>query len=332
VIKKLLPLLLLVACATVMAQDEKPESTGSAKIKFEKDFHDFGDIDKGEKVSVDFPFTNVGDADLEILDVKTSCGCTSAKPSKDSFKPGEKGVIPVTFDSERFSGKIKKTITVMSNSVENGTASLSIEGNIVSEVNIKPQMVSLFNIKRSEASTSEIMIDTSRMDKLEVSDVKTDLDFMKLEINQKSPKEVIIKAVVDGKVAPKDTPSFRGYLDIKTNSKKRPEIKIPVNIKFEEPVRYLPRFISFFGTKPGQSREVVVTLTPAGDGEFNITEASSSLAFVEVKPMEGEAKEKKFNVVLSDKAETGKFAGYVTLKTNLPDQPEITIPVRGSIL
>jgi hypothetical protein len=47
--------------------------------------------------------------------VKTSCGCTAALISKDNIEPGEEGTIKVELNTKNRSGKMSKTITVLTN-------------------------------------------------------------------------------------------------------------------------------------------------------------------------------------------------------------------------
>lgn len=46
-------------------------------VKFEKNNHDFGKIKKGKPVTCDFLFTNISSKPIAILQVQTSCGCTT---------------------------------------------------------------------------------------------------------------------------------------------------------------------------------------------------------------------------------------------------------------
>ncbi len=86
-----------------------------AKIKFEKSQHDFGIIKEGVVVDHIFKFSNIGKKDLEIKDVRSSCGCTVAKPNKMVFKPGETGELKVSFDSKNRSGRTSRTVTLVTN-------------------------------------------------------------------------------------------------------------------------------------------------------------------------------------------------------------------------
>lgn len=90
-----------------------------AKLKFEKNQHDFGNATDGDIVSYTFKFENTGNKDLEIRDVRTSCGCTAAVPDKKIYKPGESGTLKVDLDTKNRPGRLSRTITVMSNDVEN---------------------------------------------------------------------------------------------------------------------------------------------------------------------------------------------------------------------
>jgi hypothetical protein len=84
-------------------------------LQFESDFHDFGRVIQGEKVSFGFKFTNTGKSDLIISNVTSSCGCTVPDFPKTPIKPGESHKIDVKFDSEGRRGFQNKTVTISSN-------------------------------------------------------------------------------------------------------------------------------------------------------------------------------------------------------------------------
>jgi len=92
------------------------ESAAGPVMKFDSVTHDFGKIHKGDKVTYNFIFTNVGKTPLIVSDAVASCGCT--KPTKPSgpVNPGQKGQISVTFNSEAQSVGLKdKMITITAN-------------------------------------------------------------------------------------------------------------------------------------------------------------------------------------------------------------------------
>ena len=88
--------------------------------------YDFGTIDKGKPVTVDFEFKNPGMVPLVIANVKSSCGCTVPEYSKQPIAPGATGMVKVTYDA-KMSGHFSKTITVSTNT-DDGVTLLYIKG------------------------------------------------------------------------------------------------------------------------------------------------------------------------------------------------------------
>ncbi|NVM66974.1 putative small secreted protein [Mucilaginibacter sp. SG538B] len=95
--------------------DSAATAANAPVAKFEKESHDFGKIKEGDKVSYDFKFTNTGKSPLIITDARATCGCTTPTWPKAPVKPGESGVISVTFNSAGKSGLQDKQITVTAN-------------------------------------------------------------------------------------------------------------------------------------------------------------------------------------------------------------------------
>src|ERR1700712_1305650 len=84
-------------------------------LKFDKDAFDFGKIKTGGKVTHDFKFINTGKSPLIITDAVATCGCTKPEWPKTPIKPGESGMINVTFNSAGKSGLQDKQITITAN-------------------------------------------------------------------------------------------------------------------------------------------------------------------------------------------------------------------------
>lgn len=101
--------------ASKATADSAATAANAPVAKFEKESHDFGKIKEGDKVSYDFKFTNTGKSPLIITNARATCGCTTPTWPKAPVKPGESGVISVTFNSAGKSGLQDKQITVTAN-------------------------------------------------------------------------------------------------------------------------------------------------------------------------------------------------------------------------
>lgn len=102
------------------------QSTEIPRIYFYKSQHDFGELKSGVKVDFTFTFRNSGKKNLEIKDVKTSCGCTAALVSNKILKPGEEGTIKVELDTTNREGKLRREVTIISNDPEEPNKILTI--------------------------------------------------------------------------------------------------------------------------------------------------------------------------------------------------------------
>ncbi|MGL1886514.1 MAG: DUF1573 domain-containing protein [Reichenbachiella sp.] len=96
------------------APEVKPEGPLPA-FSFEKESHDFGNINEGDVVEYSFQFENTGDAPLIISSATGSCGCTVPQWPKDPIAAGESGEIKVKFNSKKKPGIQNKTVTITSN-------------------------------------------------------------------------------------------------------------------------------------------------------------------------------------------------------------------------
>lgn len=107
------------------------DSTVQSVITFSKLTHDFGTILEGEKVVCYFDYENTGKADLMILSVDASCGCTTPDWSREPVKSGDTKSLKIVFDATGRSGAQRKEVTVLSNS-SNVAVKLTIKANIES--------------------------------------------------------------------------------------------------------------------------------------------------------------------------------------------------------
>ena len=103
-------------------------------ITFDVISYDFGEIIEAEGIiAYDFNFTNTGNEPLQILKVKSSCGCALPEWSKGFIKPGQRGYVRVLFNPRNRLGKFIQTVWVLSND-EYIPVKLSLTGNVISSI------------------------------------------------------------------------------------------------------------------------------------------------------------------------------------------------------
>ncbi|MBP8792751.1 MAG: DUF1573 domain-containing protein [Lutibacter sp.] len=107
-------------------------SLGAPILEFDTMEYDFGTIVEGEVVDGVFNVANNGKVDLVITGVQPSCGCTTPDWTKEPIKPGDKGEIRFSFNSNGRVGVQNKSITVTSNA-EKVTETIRLKGTVIAK-------------------------------------------------------------------------------------------------------------------------------------------------------------------------------------------------------
>lgn len=110
------------------------KETKGPKIAFESVVHDYGNVAKSANGDCIFTFKNEGNEPLLLSSVSASCGCTTPDWTKEPIMPGQTGEIKVHYNTNLV-GSFRKTVTVISNSVDNNREVLTITGTVVESAN-----------------------------------------------------------------------------------------------------------------------------------------------------------------------------------------------------
>ncbi len=204
------------------------------KIQLDEDVFNFGSVKQGTKVTHEFKFKNLGDADLVITDVKTSCGCTAAVTSTRNIAPGQEGTLLVNFNSSGRSGPQNKTITLVSNDPENPRLMVRITGKVdrgdQPQIRIEPKDLDIGVIDPGGSKSSEVTItNTGTADLVLESFVGRSHVSVR---NATEEKKITLKPRESVKIEVVATPEktsgiYQGYLQIRNNSSQR-IVTIPV--------------------------------------------------------------------------------------------------------
>lgn len=89
----------------------------------------------------EFAFENTGDATVEISEIKTTCGCTTAKLEKMSYAPGESGIIKGTFSVGSRQGLQEKKVRVLTKDLAQPEIQLALKLDIPQLVTMKPGLL-----------------------------------------------------------------------------------------------------------------------------------------------------------------------------------------------
>ncbi len=122
------------------------------RIQFKSKVTVFGTMEQNESRTRDFLFRNVGNEDLKVNEIRSSCGCASGKLniSNRVVPPRGSGKIQVTFNSKNYIGRVTETIYIHTNDPENSKVQLTLKANIKTPEETPPICIYFFYSKDCE--------------------------------------------------------------------------------------------------------------------------------------------------------------------------------------
>lgn len=116
--------------AMVVEKISKAKDGKNPKLVLDTYEYDFGNVKSGSIVNAKIGFVNSGRGVLEIIDVKTSCGCTAALLSSKKLQPNESGTLRIELDTEDYQGLLTRVITLYSNDPQQPNQTITLSVNI----------------------------------------------------------------------------------------------------------------------------------------------------------------------------------------------------------
>jgi hypothetical protein len=125
--KKVTLLFAMILGLSIFASAQPTELISGPAIKVDKDIHDYGTIAVGANGQCEFKVTNTGTEPLVLNKCNGSCGCTVPTCDPAPIAPGASYTIVVNYDTKRL-GEINKSVTIMSNAVNEPVKTVQIKG------------------------------------------------------------------------------------------------------------------------------------------------------------------------------------------------------------
>jgi hypothetical protein len=139
----------------ITPKPEKPKKT--PKIQLEKTVHNFGKMGPGKSKTCNFVFKNVGDGELVIKKIQSTCGCTVPQLKKKKYAPGESGTIKVTFRVPTNEGPTTKHLYILSNAPKKPRYQFSVKAAVEVTVSYTPKRLNL-DLREENAAAPKIIL------------------------------------------------------------------------------------------------------------------------------------------------------------------------------
>jgi len=310
------------------AQLLDPVPGASPKISFATTAHDFGKINSGQPVRHDFIFTNTGTATLDILEVKPSCGCTTAGAWDKKVEPGKTGVIPLQFNPTGFGGAIAKSATVTCNDPAQSTTILKLTGTVWKPIDMTPNIASFIYQSDDQTNQTKAIKIVNNMDApLTLSDAKSSHSAFKVEV----------KTVTEGKefellvtaVPPFTNRTAFGSITVKTSATNMPQLGVSAHVTVQQQLMVYPEQLYLPPGPLSNAVNLAVTVRNTGSNALTLTDALVSIPGATVTVQEtqpGRLFNLRANFPPGVQIKPGLVA-EITAKTSNPKFPTLRVPI-----
>ena len=306
----------------------KPEGPAPV-IKVDNPTKDLGATWVGPMLEHAFTITNEGDAPLEITKVRPACGCMIAGPYPKTIEPKKSGEFPFKVNSTKLRGKYEKSITISSNDPVTPALKLKLRGEVKRYVEVLPTSANFGKVTTNEPRERVLKITNNTDKPLELNLTKTEDQIFRFDLVEKKPgQEYELRVKMDPPYVPG---APRGMTTLVTNLKQQKDINIRVSARIPGRLEVQPPAILFDSEKHkdrGYSRPI--RFTNYGSNPVHLLGvASDDPQSIQVAMKERTAgRAYTVNVEIPAGYTPPDTGRTITLKTDDPDKPTITIPVK----
>jgi hypothetical protein len=314
-----------------VAPAAKPNPDGP-RIAFSETVFDFGKIKSSEPVRHEYIVTNIGNAVLEITDVRPGCpGCTTALPWDRQIQPGQTGKILIQFNPLAFTGLQSKSVTVTCNDPTQPTHILQFRANIWQPIDVQPAYVYFMPLEGEENNETKVVRIVSNLDEpLTLGPPQCDNPAFKLEVKTLKPGKEFALHVSHAGVASNATP--QGLITISTSSTNAPTVKVTTRVMPQPALAVSPLQIILPAGSMSAGHRHTQMVRNNGSAPMKVTEAAVNAEGVTVQVNESQPG-KLFLMTVNFPTNFQARAGEplaLTVKTSHPRRPIIKVPITQS--
>ena len=260
-----------------------------ARDMFEVTQHEFGTIAAGAKAEFAFKFTNKYLYDVHVARVRSSCGCSDVRVTKDSLATYESGEVVASINSERLRGNQSSTLTVIFDKPRYAEVQLKVTVYIRGDILLEPSGFDFGEVEQGADASRKLTVTHYGDADWKIVDVLGSTDYLECELGEPVQSEDRVSYPLTAKLAAGAPAGGLGtQLLLVTNDAQAEKIPVMVEGSVRSLVSVAPASLYLGSLRPGQSvskRLVVRAAKP-----FHIQEISTDCGCFEFTYAADEAK------------------------------------------
>jgi hypothetical protein len=292
---------------------------------------DFGTLAQGEIREVQVAIHNDGTQTLAIQKIESDCGCTVAQAPDSLIAPGGVTQLHVSFQTRTFSGGVVKNIFLTTNDPASPRATLTLKAFVRAQVSIRPASVDFGAVAAGETRRETVTIKAAAADTLRILGLEFPAELMTTTTERTTAGDsVTVTLHLDLRPDAPRGP-FRATGVVRTNLKSD-KLTVHLTGQVHGFFRVEPGAVSLGQVRQGATKTATITLTGTASGARRVTGATCTAPCLAAEVVEREpGRAYEVRVTLLSGAPAGKVTENLTIETDDPAQPRITLDVRGNV-
>jgi hypothetical protein len=144
----------VVVLAAVVVRADEP----LPRVLVEAPVHDFGDVERGVPIDHVFKVKNAGTGWMRIDHVKGTCACTVGTATGEPIPPGGEAWVTMRLETDKLAGRTTKTATVYTNDPAAPAFGVTLTGNVLSDLVVKPVPLYVGHVRPGATIRREIAV------------------------------------------------------------------------------------------------------------------------------------------------------------------------------
>jgi hypothetical protein len=326
---------ILAIVAALSAADYASAQAWVAKMIAEKE-HDFGTVARGADTVYKFPVKNIYKQDVELVSVRSSCGCTSPSLENKLLKTGDVGYVVASFNTRTFEGVHSATLTVSvswndNGVVRRGETQLRVHGNIRSDVVFQPGAVKFDAVDQGTKSEQQVRVTYAGRSDWKITDVRGASNDLEVELTE--TQRLSGRVAYDLLVRMRDTAPagyFNEQLVLVTNDSANPRIPLHVEGRIVPTISVSPVSLMFGDVARGD--EVPMKVLVRGKTPFKIVAMECDASCFEFKTDEKASQRHVVEVVFAANRDLGKVKETIHIATDLGESYSTTLTAYATVV
>ncbi|MGD9252756.1 MAG: DUF1573 domain-containing protein [Holophagae bacterium] len=312
-------------------------------FRVEEDSLVLGPVIAGRSVSAVYTFHNHSTDKVRILSAKPSCGCTVAE-FDPVIQPGRSGTLRAVISTQpNQSGKLSKSIHVQTDAP--GARSILLRFTVAIEqvIEARPRLKLLVTATEGHEGSGGILLRRADGVRLEVHEITADRPGLSVSTEMVEAKGSIGELRAEpgdvwlrlATAVNQPVGVVKGTIHLQTNHPRMSDLKVPYTVRVRPLMEVHPDVVRLWPattlSMPG--RYAIIGISRSDGRDFSITGVESSLpeVFSAAAAPDPGSRYQRVRVDLDDGLAKedfmGSLDGLLTIRTDDPDKPVVTVPV-----